>query len=570
MSFHKFNKDSSLRKLKFKQNKDKYIRVGTLILSIAVIIIGILYFSFAKYETSREFSAYNATVGEFISSDVTIKLYKNGTNDEIKRLRPGVHSYASSSCTNGATLTWDSTTNSPVITNITKPTVCTVYMNDATPVNNCTYNGELVQGAEYTDGTYTYKYMQEGTDTGWQNITEDGWGVKLTNTAATGTISTTICTSINNKPIVSMSYMFYDAQSLNTINVSSFDTSHVVRMNNAFNKTGYKATSFTITGLDDWDVSSVTDMSNMFRDAGYSATTWSIGTLANWDISSVETMEFMFVNSGYNVTGTFRLNLSNWDTSNVRNPDAMFHYTGMNSSNWSIGDLSKWDTSKMETFNCLFALTGTNATNWSVGDLSKWDTSNVTSMSWMFSNTGLKVSKYNLGDLSNWDTSKVTTMAGMFANTAYDSTTFKLTGLSTWDVSNVEDMHNMFARSGRNATTWSIGDLSKWDTSKVTNMRQMFLDAGYSSTTWNSIGTLRVYSNSIYQLLQGVAGAKAIVNFYSNPPAGDPGYGKTFTNAATASGAKITANYSSTTTNIDAIIATKSSNSNVVKGVQLD
>ena len=39
---------------------------------------------------------------------------------------------------------------------------------------------------------------------------------------------------------------------------------------------------------------------------------------------------------------------------------------------------------------------------------------------------------------------------------------------------------------------------------------------------------------------------------------------------STESGSGLTINYSKNTTNIDAIIATKSSNSNVVKGVQID
>ena len=60
--------------------------------------------------------------------------------------------------------------------------------------------------------------------------------------------------------------------------------------------------------------------------------------------------------------------------------------------------------------------------------------------------------------------------------------------------------------------------------------------------------------------------AKASLNIYSNPS----DYTSAFDNAATASGSGITVNYSSATTNTDAIIATKSSNSNVVKGVQLD
>ena len=53
----------------------------------------------------------------------------------------------------------------------------------------CTFDGELVQGAEYVNGQYTYRYMQEvkSVDTGlsWVNIEEDGWGVQLTDKTST-------------------------------------------------------------------------------------------------------------------------------------------------------------------------------------------------------------------------------------------------------------------------------------------------------------------------------------------------------------------------------------------------
>ena len=78
--------------------------------------------------------------------------------------------------------------------------------------------------------------------------------------------------------------------------------------------------------------------------------------------------------------------------------------------------------------------------------------------------------------------------------------------------------------------------------------------------------TLKIYSNSIASIFCGVQNAKATVNIYSNPTY----YSGAFDGASTKTGSGITVNYSSTTTNIDAIIATKSSNSNVVKGSQLD
>ena len=105
--------------------------------------------------------------------------------------------------------------------------------------NPCTYDGELVQGAEYVDGQYTYRFMQEGNliyntsisayETGWQDMDIDGWGVALTDKDSPNPVTTTLCTSINDKPIVSMQAMFYGSQT-SSIDTSSFDTSNVTNM----------------------------------------------------------------------------------------------------------------------------------------------------------------------------------------------------------------------------------------------------------------------------------------------------------------------------------------------------
>ena len=533
---------------------------------------------------------------------------------------------------------------------------------DPTPVNTCTYEGTLIQGAEYTDGTYTYRYKQEGinSSSGWKNITEDGWGVKLTDPSTSGEVNTKLCTTINDKPIVSMSYMFNEARDLSRIDVSSFDTSSVVRMNGMFEYTGFNSSTFEIIGLNDfdtsnvtimyhmfymtaynattfdignlsnWDTSNVTDMSYMFYQAGRNTTTWNIGDLSRWDTSNVTNMSSMFDQAGRSAT-TFDIgNLSSWDTSNVTDMSDMFSQVGENATTWNIGDLSSWDTSKVTDMSQMFSSAGFNSTTWSIGDLSGWDVSNVTNMSLMFSGTGQKTVTWNVGNLSNWNTSKVTNMSYMFYSSGFRATTWSIGDLSSWDTSSVTNMQSMFSQSGYNATTWdignlsswdtskvtnmssmfsktgykariwnignlsswdtsnvtnmagifsesgktaaswSIGDLSRWDTSKVTNMREMFSSAGNSATTWNSIGTLKVYATNIYGMFGTCNNAKATLNIYSNPASGTSGYAKAFDRAATSPGSGITVNYSSATTNIDDIIATKSSNSNIVKGVQLD
>lgn len=178
------------------------------------------------------------------------------------------------------------------------------------------------------------------------------------------------------------------------------------------------------------------------------------------------------------------------------------------------------------------------------------------------------LSNLSKADLSNIDTSNVTEMSHLFASAGSNVSSFEVTGISEWDTSKVISMHSMFNSSGRYARTWSIGDLSGWNTTNVIYMGYMF--EHIKASQMESIGSLDVYAPYIEELFYQTSGIKATINIYSNPVEGWPGYSFAFKDAATASGSKITVNYSRKTTNINNIIATKSSNSNVVKGVRLD
>ena len=95
--------------------------------------------------------------------------------------------------------------------------------------------------------------------------------------------------------------------------------------------------------------------------------------------------------------------------------------------------------------------------------LENLDTSQVTDMSEMFEEC------YGLTslDLSNWNTSNVTNMYSMFRNCFYNLTSLNL---SKWNTSQVTNMYKMFS----NCNDLTILDLSDWDTSKVTNTAGMF------------------------------------------------------------------------------------------------
>ena len=444
------------------------------------------------------------------------------------------------SCTNSQTGIYKN--NTLTVSNVTNNTTCTVTFSPASTVLYT--DGTLIINEKASDrqsnitthGAVTNEYTPLSNQNAYvfNSYTSQPWESQKTSITSVE-IGQTI------EP-TSTAYWFFALTNMTSGDFTNLDTKNVTDMGAMFSGgTGiYPVTTFELIGLSSWDTSSVTNMGSMFSSAGSGATTWSIG------------------------------NLSSWDTSKVTNMTAMFSSAGYSATTWSIGDLSNWDTSQVTNMSSMFSAAGYSATTFDIGNLSNWDTSKVTNMNSMFAQAGYSTTTWSIGDLSNWDTSSVTTISGMFSNAGRSATTFDIGNLSNWDTSKVTTMSSMFFAAGRNAVTWSIGNLSNWDTSKVTNMNSMFSQAGYSATTWNSIGTLKVYATNIYHMFYECPKAKATLNIYSNPASGSSGYGQSFYNAATDSSALITVNYSSATTNIDNIIATKSSNSNVVKGVQLD
>jgi len=214
----------------------------------------------------------------------------------------------------------------------------------------CTTTNALVNGLKFVDGQYTYTY----------NSSSQGWSVVLTDKSSTNPVTTELCGTINDKPIVSMNQIFSGSKAI-SIDLSSFDTSKVTNMRSMFYNS--KATSLD---LSNFDTSKVTDMIYMFC---FSKAT-EIKGLENFNTSKVTNMSMMFSNSA-----ATSLDLSSFDTSNVTNMSMMFS----NSAATSL-DLSNFDTSKVTDMYCMFQ--GSKATSL---DLSSFDTSKVTSMDSMFS-----------------------------------------------------------------------------------------------------------------------------------------------------------------------------------------
>ena len=207
--------------------------------------------------------------------------------------------------------------------------------------NPCTFNGTLTQGAEYVNGQYTYRYLQhidynnDLSEYTWVNIsTEDGWGVQITDPTSTDPVTTTLCTSINDKPISYMSGMFYSS-SASSIDFSSFDTSNVVDMRYMF----YQSETSTLD-LSIFNTSNVTNMAGMF--IGSEAISLD---LSSFDTSNVEDMHQMFA---WSLATT--INLSSFDTTNLEDAEKMFW-----GSQATTLDLSSFTTNSTMQMDDMFA-----------------------------------------------------------------------------------------------------------------------------------------------------------------------------------------------------------------------
>ena len=388
------------------------------------------------------------------NSNITIKYYESikDTNDNVTNYSSPNSKITSNNKNTIKLKIVNNSTSSQFITfkiiggfatntldDVTVPVEYTIIEKDtSTNTYFCTTTDTLTQGLKYINGQYTYAYKQEGyyPDSGlrWNNISNNGWGVQLTNKTSTDAVTSRLCTYINNKPITSMSYMFSDSQTT-TLDVSNFDTSKVTNMSHMF--TDSKA---TVLDVSNFDTSKVTNMYAMFNNSQATAL-----DVSNFNTSNVTDMTSMFMSSQATT-----LDLSNFDTSNVTNMSSMF-----------------------------------SASQATTLDLSSFDTSNVTEMFRMFDSA--QATKIVL---SSFNTSNVTNMRLMFSNCQVDNL-----DLSSFDTSNVTDMRHMFY-SITNLKTIYVSD--KFNTGNVTNSSGMFTGStnlvGGKGTKYNSSYVDKTYA----------------------------------------------------------------------------
>ena len=169
---------------------------------------------------------------------------------------------------------------------------------------------ELLPGYEHTDGVYTYHYKQELEMSRdgyyWSDIDEDGWGVAVLNRELTS-ITEAPVTSINNIPIVSMSNCFSN-MTLDTLDLSNFNTSNVINMSRMFN-----GSNIGVVDLTYLNTSSVTNMYYMFGSA----------SINNYDFSSIDMSKVTNASYMFSSFHSDELYFTNKDFSNLVNSDGM-------------------------------------------------------------------------------------------------------------------------------------------------------------------------------------------------------------------------------------------------------
>ena len=368
--------------------------------------------------------------------------------------------------------------------------------------NYCYFDGNLTQGTQYINGQYTYRYKQTYYSS-WSNINDDGWGVTLTDKESTDPVTTPLCTYINDKPVVSMTDMFYYSKTT-SIDLSSFDTSNVVNMDYMFEGTS----NVTELDLSTFDTSKNRRYYKMFKgmeslqklDLRYfdfysgrgeynsvdtSCLVQSDRELTEINLTGVSFAKNVdFYNMGINDTKVTKLDLSN----------CKFYY----SMDYMFSNLSKVeeitfnnaDTSNVTIFNSLFRSSHSlKKVDISSFDITHASPSNTDLTSLFYDTTGLEYLNISNLDFSNGASSSIVSRFSLSGSTNLKTIVaknIKLKGSAAYafsgfpaleeiildgaDTSEVTDMSYMFYNSRKIKKL----DLSSFDTSNVTTMDHMF------------------------------------------------------------------------------------------------
>lgn len=248
---------------------------------------------------------------------------------------------------------------------------------------------------------------------------------------------------LNTSEVDDMRLMFSSCTSLETLDLSSFNTEKVKYMYAMFDG----ATNLRSIKLPKGFIgSSVTDLRSMFKDC----TSLTELDLSGSNAENVKDMGEMF----YGCRALSKLDLTDFKTGQVTTMENMFCIC----STLETLDVSSFNTENVTTMLGMF----NNCSSLRSLDLPGFNTANVTQMSSMFE----KCSSLRSLDLSSFNTRKVAYMQNMFQG----CTNLESIDLSSFDTENMKSMTGMFF----SCTKLETLDLSSFATPKMVSMVDAF------------------------------------------------------------------------------------------------
>lgn len=248
---------------------------------------------------------------------------------------------------------------------------------------------------------------------------------------------------LNTSEVDDMRLMFSSCTSLETLDLSSFNTEKVKYMYAMFDG----ATNLRSIKLPKGFIgSSVTDLRSMFKDC----TSLTELDLSGSNAENVKDMGEMF----YGCRALSKLDLTDFKTGQVTTMENMFCIC----STLETLDVSSFNTENVTTMLGMF----NNCSSLRSLDLPGFNTANVTQMSSMFE----KCSSLRSLDLSSFNTRKVAYMQNMFQG----CTNLESIDLSSFDTENMKYMNGMFF----SCTKLETLDLSSFATPKMVSMVDAF------------------------------------------------------------------------------------------------
>ena len=115
------------RKLWWAQHKNDVYKYGTILSLVLIVTISIIYFTYSKFTSTNEATAYETTVEPFIKNDYFIASYVDGVWSDTIPGKDDGYVVDKIVCDNGATATWDDEEWGINVRNATQKIKCSVY-----------------------------------------------------------------------------------------------------------------------------------------------------------------------------------------------------------------------------------------------------------------------------------------------------------------------------------------------------------------------------------------------------------------------------------------------------------